>query len=146
MKKIINGRKYDTDTATLIGEWSDGYPRDFRYQCETLYRKRTGEFFLHGEGGAMSKYAVSHGDNSWSGGEEIIPLSYDRAREWAEKHLDADDYEAAFGEVSEDGDESVMLSVRVPASVKATLDRLASQSGRSKAEIVADAIVAYASK
>lgn len=145
MKKIIGGRKYDTDTAALIGEWSDGYPRDFRYECETLYRKRTGEYFLHGEGGAMSKYAVSHGDNSWGGGEEIIPLSYDRAREWAEKHLDADDYEAAFGEVSE-GDEDVMLSVRVPASVKATVGRLAAQSGRTMADIVADAIVAYASR
>lgn len=145
MKKIISGRKYDTDTATMVGEWSDGYPRDFRYQCETLYRKRNGEYFLHGEGGAMSKYAVSHGDNSWGGGEEIIPLSYDRAREWAEKHLDADDYEAAFGEVSE-GDEDVMLSVRVSASVKATVGRLAAQSGRTMADIVADAIVAYASK
>ena len=145
MKKIISGRKYDTATAVLVGEWSDGYPGDFKYECETLYRKRNGEYFLFGEGGAMSKYARSRGDNTWSGGEEIIPLSYDRAREWAEKHLDADDYEAAFGEVSE-GDEDVMLSVRVPASVKVTVGRLAAQSGRTMADIVSDAIVAYASR
>ncbi len=143
MKKVISGRKYDTDTATMVGEWSDGYPRDFRYECETLYRKRTGEYFLHGEGGAMSKYAVSHGDNSWGGGEEIIPLSYDRAREWAERHLDADDYEAAFGEVSE-GDEDMMLSVRVSARTKAMLDRMAAQSGRSKGDIVAEALARFA--
>ena len=38
MKKIINGRKYDTETAKEIGYWSNGYPcSDFNHCNETLY-------------------------------------------------------------------------------------------------------------
>lgn len=47
MKKIISGRIYDTDTATKLGAWwSSSDVRDFSRVEETLYRKRTGEFFL----------------------------------------------------------------------------------------------------
>ena len=63
--------------------------------------KKTGEFFLYGEGGAMSKYTKSCGDNSWTGAEEIIPMTEEEARKWVEKHGDGDDYEEIFGEVEE---------------------------------------------
>lgn len=69
---------------------------------ETLYQKRTGEFFLFGAGGPQTKYAESAGQNSWTGGSKIIPLSWDSARAWAEENLDAGDYESIFGEVAED--------------------------------------------
>ena len=62
------------------------------------------------------------------------------AREWAEEHLDAEDYERVFGEVSEDGDGEAVISVRVPARTRALLDRLAAQSGRPKGEIVSEAL------
>jgi len=141
MKKIIGGRKYDTDTANTIAEWYNEYPvNDFRYEMETLFLKRNGEYFLFGEGGAMSKYATSMGDNSWGGGARIIPLSYEAARQWAETHLDADDYEEAFGEVSEDADDDVPLSVRVPTSTRALLDRLAAKTGRAKGDLLTEAI------
>lgn len=101
MKKIINGKKYNTDTAVIIGYHSNGYySNNFNYVEESLYRKKTGEFFLHGEGGAMTKYAKSSGDN-WGYGEMIIPLTEQEARSWAEKNLDCDEYENAFGEVAE---------------------------------------------
>lgn len=141
MKKIINGRKYDTDTANTIAEWDNGRGvNDFKYELETLFLKRNGEYFLFGEGGAMSKYAQNMGDNSWSGGAAIIPLSYESARQWAEKHLDADDYEEAFGEVSEDGEGDVPLSVRVPTSTRTMLDRLAAKTGRAKGDLLTEAI------
>lgn len=143
MKKIINGRKYDTETATMLGEWANMSDyRDFSYFSETLYRKRNGEHFLHGEGNAASKYAESAGQNSWTGGSAIIPLSYESAQQWAVDHLDVDEYEAIFGEVSEDDDEEVVLSVRVPTSAKSALDRLAAKTGRSKGDLVAEAILA----
>lgn len=101
MKKIINGKKYDTDTAKCVGDWTNGYGgNDFHYVSESLYRKKTGEFFLYGEGGAMTQYAESDGD-AYCGGAEIIPLTEKRAKEWAEKHLDCDDYESIFGVVEE---------------------------------------------
>ena len=102
MKKIINGRKYNTETATKVAEWSNDYgPNDFRYCIEVLYRKRTGEYFVHGEGGAMSCYAKAAYGGGYFGGESIVPLTSDEAREWGERHMDVDDYEAEFGEVDE---------------------------------------------
>lgn len=143
MKKIIKGKRYDTETAKVVGEWANEYPaNDFRSAVETLYRKRNGEYFLHGEGGAMSKYAQSCGDNTWSGGARIMPLTYDSAREWAEKHLEVEEYEAEFGEVSEgEGDGSVIISVRVSPAARAALDRAASISGRSKGDIVSELLL-----
>ena len=141
MRKIINRKSYDTDTAQVIGEYSVNYPGDFDYMCETLYRKRTGEYFVHGMGNAASRYAEPAGQNRWKPGERIMPYSYDEAREWAERHLDAEDYEAEFGEVPEDEDESVVLSVRITPAAKATLDRLAAQTGRQKGDLVSTAIL-----
>ena len=101
MKKIINGKKYDTDTAKILGSAGYSHPGDFNYWYEALYRKKTGEFFLHGVGGAMSKYVRSTGLNEWTGGEEIHLLSPEEARKWIEKNLDAEEYERILGEVEE---------------------------------------------
>ena len=101
-KKIINGKKYDTETAEKVGRRCSGSSTsDFSYWCQTLYRKRTGEFFLYGEGGPMTGYARSCGDNNWGWGDEIIPLTKKKAKQWAEWNLDGDEYEAIFGEVEE---------------------------------------------
>lgn len=127
MKKIINGKVYDTDTARDIGSDSYSNSRDFSYWSETLYQKRTGEFFLHGEGGPMSRYAETVGQNEWSGGEKIIPLSPAKAREWAEEHLTADEYEAAFGLPDEDA-EDVVLYVKVPAVLMARIKQSAASN------------------
>lgn len=136
MRKIINNRLYDTDTAREVGTHDNGeMPGDFGYVSETLYRKKTGEYFLHGEGGARTRYARQD-CGLWASGEAITPLSYDAAREWAEANLDADAYEAAFGAVAEDGGE-VALTVRVPASAKAALDRECSRTGEGQSAIVA---------
>lgn len=100
MKQIIHGKKYDTETATMLGETWEGVPSDFRYYREELYRKKNGEFFLYGTGGAMSAYSQSTGD-SVMGGERIIPYTESDAKEWAEKNLTVEEYENVFGEVEE---------------------------------------------
>ena len=102
MKKIINGKMYNTETATEVSSYSNGGSwRDFSHFCETLYRKKTGEFFLHGEGGPMTKYAESCGQNSWSGGERIFPLTEAKAKEWMEHYATTDEYCSVFGEPEE---------------------------------------------
>lgn len=135
MRKIINGRKYDTETASMVAEHESGYPSDFSYVRETLYRKRGGEYFIHGVGNAASKYAEPTGLNSWRAGERVMPLTWDEAREWAETNMGANAYEAEFGEVSE-GEGDAMLSVRVSAAAKAALDRYCARTGRAKGEVV----------
>ena len=129
MKKIINGKVYDTGTAEKVGCWSNNYSTsDFGYCSEELYRKRTGEFFLYGEGGPSSKYSICIGNNEWGYGKTIIPLSYDAAREWAEDHLSASEYESIFGEVTED-DSRVTVTLSLSASAVEKAKRAAAQTG-----------------
>ena len=100
MKRVISGKRYDTDTAKKIAEYDHLHPSDFRYVDEALYLKRTGEFFLAGEGGAMTKYAESGGDGVSWGGRNIFPLADDMAREWVEAYAN-DQYEEIFGPAPE---------------------------------------------
>lgn len=105
MKKIINGKKYDTDTAKFLGRYSNTWDtRNFHYYSEELYRKKNGEYFLYGEGGPMSDYSRQTATNERSGGERITPMTEAEARKWAEEHLDGDEYEEIFGEVDEEDD------------------------------------------
>lgn len=135
MKKIIKNKVYDTATAQKCGEWDNGhYTSDFAYCAETLYRKKTGEFFLHGEGHALSKYA-GHSGNSSGWGEQIIPLAYAEAQEWAENHLDGDEYVTIFGE-PEESEELGDLHVRISAAKMAKLRQAASQASVSLAGMI----------
>lgn len=140
MKKIIQGKVYDTDTAKNVGELvNDNWSNDSHWFVETLFQKRTGEFFLHGEGGPDSKYAESAKNNGWFGGEKIIPLSYEAAREWAEEHLTASEYNAVFGAIVEDDTRTLItLSMSVTAIEKAK--RAASQTGMSLSAYIEDLI------
>lgn len=142
MKKIINARVYDTDTARRLGSDSHSHPGDFQHWEETLYQKRTGEFFLHGVGGAQTRYAESVGQNEWSGGEKIIPLSLGAARKWAEDHLDAEAYEKIFGLPDEDS-EPVLLSLQLPAILAAKARQRAVEDGVALTAIVERALNEY---
>ena len=98
MKKIIDSKRYDTETAELIAEWSNGYGcNDFHYCSEDLYRTKKGAWFIHGEGGAMSKYSQPCGDMT-GGGSDIIPMDADQAREWLERHDFVDELDEHFGD------------------------------------------------
>lgn len=134
MKKIINNKIYDTGKAQKCGEYeSTPYRNDFHYFCETLYRKKTGEFFLHGEGNAASKYARSCGQNERCRGEKIVPLTYEAAQQWAEEHLDGDSYIEIFGEPEED-DSVEALNIRISS---AKMKKLRQAAGRDELTLVA---------
>lgn len=139
MKKIINNKVYDTGTAREVGSNSYSNPRDFNFWEETLYCKRTGEYFLHGEGGPMSRYAERIEQNSWSGGQQIIPLDYASAKGWAEKNLTADEYESEFGVVTED-ETAETVTISLPAATVAKLRRSAQESGTSVSKLIASMI------
>lgn len=135
MRKVIRGKRYDTDAAREIATWTRGSRRDFAYVEETLYRKRTGEYFVWGAGGPETRYAERVGLSSWQGGEAIVPLTYEEARQWMEEKATADEYEAEFGEIGEGGD-AVTISVRVSEGAKAKLAREAARTGETQSEIV----------
>lgn len=135
MKKIIKNLVYDTETAKECGYYSFGSPRDFSHIRETLFQKRTGEFFLYGVVGPSSKYAQTVGLNEWSGGERIIPLTFEKARDWAEEHLSADEYENIFGEVAED-DSRTFINLSVSKTCADTIRRRAAEKGISQAQYI----------
>lgn len=135
MKKIKNGRLYDTDTAKAVGSWDNGLcTNDFSYCGEKLYQKRSGEFFIHGEGNSLSKYASYNGYKSgW--GERIIPISYDEAKDWAEKNLSGYEYIKIFGEPEED-DTKQVISCSLTKTAIAKLKQGAAEKGVSMSEYI----------
>ena len=146
MRKVINGRTYNTATSKHIGNWSNGiYGSDFRSCGETLYKNTKGAYFLVGEGGPLSKYAVSHG-NDTSGSTELIPMTATEAQEWAEGHLEPDEYEAEFGVQEEAAPSDLTTRERVGLTldidIVARLRKHSTDTGIPMARTVDKAILA----
>jgi len=57
MKKTINRKVYNTDTATAVKTVTYSYFGDPAGYEETLYKTSRGDYFVYGIGGAESKYA-----------------------------------------------------------------------------------------
>ena len=79
MKRIIDGKTYNTETAEIICDTgNDEYSTDFRHERSDLFVTKKGAYFVAGNGGALSRFAVPDG-NGYRGGAGIIPLSRDEA-------------------------------------------------------------------
>lgn len=139
MRKIIHNKVYDTSTARLVAEWENDVGKgDVHWYREQLYQKKTGEYFVWGEGGPGSPYA-QHRYGGWYEDEGIIPVSYDEARQWAEDNLDAAEYEAEFGTPKEG---SCTMQCEISQAIKNEIDRRRAESGKTYGQIVAEAIEA----
>lgn len=102
MKKIIDGKLYNTETARKLGEYENMMDvRNLAYCYEALYLKKTGEYFLFGEGGPESIYGKPDGRNEWRGNWDIRPQTEESAKRWSEDYLDADEYIGIWGEPEE---------------------------------------------
>ena len=123
MRKIINNRAYDTSSAKKVGEYESEVDGG-SYVFGGLYRKRTGEYFAETDGTVLGMVA------------SITPLSYDEAREWAERHLTAESYEAEFGEPDEG--ETAVLSVTVPAATHRAIKDEATRRGCSMRDLIVE--------
>lgn len=83
MKQVIDGKLYDTETATKIGSYWNGLSTsDFRRVSEELYRTKSGNYL-------------------W-GSSRIIPLSKEEAFEWAQQHLSTDEVLKEFPDMIEE--------------------------------------------
>lgn len=133
MYKVINGKKYNSDTAKLLGTWcAECGSTDFDYFTESLYRSKSGNFFIYGSGNENSPYRQQIEYNTWTGGESIIPISFKQAQKWAEDHLDGEDYEAIFGDADLDSDATLTIS----AGALKRLKQIQSQSGKTLKAII----------
>lgn len=102
MQKVVNGKRYNTETATLICEYSFSHFGDFKYVQEELYITKNGNYFIAGEGGPLTCYAKSLGNNSTGGSSEIRPLEKMEAFEWAQDYGDAEKVFEFFSDLAEE--------------------------------------------
>jgi len=104
MRAIINGKRYDTATAELVADISPaGYGRsDFHYEDTGLYRTPRGNWFLAGEGGAMSRWSRPVGQNGYAGGDGVQAVSPGEARRLLEIHQKMKALEQYFADSIED--------------------------------------------
>ena len=74
MKKNIDGTVYDTETAELILVRVEKYQIATSMNCtETLYRAKNGTYFIHVNGGPLSKWSVKPSEyEPWQGREDIV--------------------------------------------------------------------------
>jgi len=86
MKKIINKKVYNTETAKFIAEEHYGSSaNDATYYYEQLYKTKKGAWFIYGEGGALSPFGQTDGNMSF-GSSDIRVLSYAEAYRWLENN------------------------------------------------------------
>lgn len=79
--KYCNGKKYNTETAMCIGTKSDSF------FSESLYRKKSGEYFL---------CFVGVENSGFSDRLIIHPIDYETAQKWAKSNLKYEDYSKNF--------------------------------------------------
>ena len=130
MKKIINGRVYDTGKAKLIAEAHHldciEYSTGKRLQ-QWLYQKKNGEFFVHADGAAIELQNVLP-SGEYRPGKGIYPLTYEQAQKWAERELTAKQWESIFGD-PEDDDTQVSVNLSMTAKAANKLKQDAAKAG-----------------
>lgn len=103
MKKIIDGKRYDTTTATLVHDWDNGqWDSDFHFRSKALYRTPRGNWFIMHTGGAMTDMARSVGSNSYGGSSDIEPVSATDAFRFLVSHGGVEAAERYFPDQIED--------------------------------------------
>lgn len=97
MKAIVNGKRYDTETARFLCALPGPHnSRDFAWDDTSLYRTSKGAYFIAGEGGPMSRWAQRLGCNEWSGGSGLKPVDAEEARSILEQAGAVDILEELF--------------------------------------------------
>jgi hypothetical protein len=87
MRRVIDKRVYDTDTAELVHCWDNNLGDSDINQCEeTLYRTPNGRWFVWGRGGANTRWNEQIETNHWAAGEGLRALGPDEALLWLEDH------------------------------------------------------------
>lgn len=86
MKKVIEGKLYNTQTSKEVTFWRNAYlSNGLYYNCITLYKKKNGEYFL-----------VYTGDTEYCE-DEIVPLNTEEAMKFVLNNADVDIFHAEFG-------------------------------------------------
>lgn len=86
MKRVIDGKNYDTETAEVVCELECSVEYGtFGWHDTALYRTKRGRFFLAGRGGARSMWRRQVDSSTWGPGKGIRAIDADEAR----SHMEA---------------------------------------------------------
>ena len=120
-KRIIDGKTYNTETATQIAGWDEDESQ-FTHG-HYLYQTRFGAFF---------EYIFLDGANE-DDYEKVIPLTPDDARKWLEERVSWDPalIEGLFGEMPEAGSGEAKFTLRLPESLRSRLAARADENKQS---------------
>jgi hypothetical protein len=140
LKKIINGKSYNTATATTIGTWFT--PTNIRNSgyfegVESLYQKKSGEFFLvvESRGGGAPGGHIANSDHY--PGYVLVPVTISQATRWAELRDMTDDAgvaEALGIDDDEEDDVPDAVNLRLSPSLMKRVTALAQKEGKSRQE------------
>jgi hypothetical protein len=133
VKKIIDGKTYNTATSTRLTVFDDcerNFGQDFNDRIERLYQTRSGGYFLTvATGGAgIARYEIGGG---FQEGILVVPLSDQQAKEWASER----DVLDAMPDGDDDTDETeVVISLRLSPAIANKITTLAVSGGVSRNE------------
>jgi ribosome-binding protein aMBF1 (putative translation factor) len=91
IRKVINGKRYYTDTAAEIAVISKRHLSYYNLiELEGLYKKKTGEYFIAS--------GPDHESESKSDfiQEEIVPITKEMAEKWGREYMSEKAYQKAF--------------------------------------------------
>ncbi|HMM87058.1 hypothetical protein [Azohydromonas sp.] len=86
MKKIVNGKSYDTESAAEVCDLPCTAARsDFEWHDTTLYVSPRGQFFVAGMGGPASMWRTPAYGGGWNSGDGLRLVDADEARSIMER-------------------------------------------------------------
>ena len=111
-KRIIDGKTYNTETSTLLGEYVGDFLSEF------LFKTRHGAYFTY----------CDHPNEP----EEIVrPFEPSQAQRWMEQYCTAESLEAEFGEMPDAGDDEARFTLRIPESLRKRVAQIAQANDQS---------------
>lgn len=130
MLKIFDGRRYNTESARLIRKKSNNSAEMVSRWEETLYRTKTGLWFLHCEGGAKTIYAAPC----------IRPINEDAAVLWLTDNFGHD---AAQDVLCTVYGKSIPVTVLIPQILVQKIEKKREETGKSRTDVILDALQEY---
>lgn len=122
--KTYAEKKYDIVTSERIGSYTTG--KGESWLEETLYRKRSGEYYLKGSGGD---------DTRWRGTDGVQPLCRAWAESWVFERLGREEYDRIFARPAEPKKKQ-RITLELPADTYARLTELSESAGVSKTRVI----------
>ena len=131
VKRIVDGKLYDTERSTLIAESRYAGASDEEHYKEALYRNEFGVLFLAAEGGVESFYAALLQGGRPARGTDVIRLTASEACRWLEDHDHVEEIEQLFGKQPQAGHDTLPIDLRVPAEQKARIELAAAMASET---------------